>query len=81
MLFTVTELTKEEAAQHEANGPGLASKAFGKVTSGIGTVGGAAKSGLVGVGGAVGTGIGNVGGKIGGAIGGVLHLGDSEADQ
>ena len=80
MLFTVTELSKEETAQHEASGPGLASKAFGKVTSGIGTVGGVAKSGLVGVGGAVGSVTSNVGGKIGGAIGGVLHLGDSETD-
>ena len=71
-LFDVTELTKEEAEKFEADGPGLASKAFGAIGTGIGTVGGVAKTGITGVGGVVGDGIGKVGGgigKVGGAIG------------
>ena len=88
-IFDVTELSKEEAEKFEQNGPGLASKTFGAIGSGIGAVGGAAKSGIGTVGGVAKTGItgvvggtvsgiGSVGGKIGGAIGGVFKGGDSE---
>ena len=88
-IFDVTELSKEEADRFEQNGPGLASKTFGAIgtgigavggaaKSGIGTVGGVAKSGITGVVGGTVSGIGSVGGKIGGAIGGVFKGGDSE---
>ena len=37
-IFDVTELSKEEADRFEQNGPGLASKTFGAIGTGIGAV-------------------------------------------